>query len=108
MITCLQDELIKVRLREAENEETVKKLREKVPENTVATLQEELAASKLREAEGSLALKDLRAKVGELNVMWQKHLKKAESPKEPPEIPSTPKKLLGSLLEGKSDSPRLE
>jgi len=122
MITCLQEELIKVRLREAENEETVKKLkekiteleedgrrfREKVPEDTVATLQEELAASKLREAEANLALKDLRTKVGELNIMWQKHLKRAESPKEP-EIPSTPKKLLGSLLEGnKSEATRLE
>merc|ERR1719319_1917681 len=32
MINCLQDELIKVRLREAENEETIKKLKEKISE----------------------------------------------------------------------------
>jgi len=121
MISCLQDELIKVRLREAENEDTVKRLKEKVveleeegrstrehvPEAAVASLQEELAASKLREAESNLALKDLRTKVGELNVMWQKHLKRSESPKEG-EVPSTPKKLLGSLLEGKSEAARLE
>jgi hypothetical protein len=45
-------------------------------------LQELLAASKLREAEASLALKDLRSKLGELNTMWQKHLKRADtSPK---------------------------
>ena len=70
--------------------------------------QEELAAAKLREAEANLALKDLRAKVSELSGMWQRHLKRKEEEDEknrkkeeenaPP--PSTPKKLLGSLLEG--------
>ncbi len=40
-----------------------KRLRESVPENTVATMQEELAAAKLREAEANLALKELRSKV---------------------------------------------
>jgi len=122
MITCLQDELIKVRLREAENEETIKSLRgrileteeerkrerEDIPEHNVASLQEELAASKLREAESNLALKDLRSKVSELNTMWQKHLKRSENPSTQQEVPSTPKKLLGSLLEGKSDAGRLE
>merc|ERR1719186_303499 len=122
MINCLQDELIKVRLREAENEETIKKLKEKisegeqerrnlredVPSHSVASLQEELAASKLRETEANLALKDLRSKVGELNNMWIKHLKRSESQNETPEVPSTPKKLLGSLLEGKAESARLE
>lgn len=62
------------RLREAENEEQIRnltqknadlehearKLRERVPENEVASLQEELAAAKLREAEANLALKELR------------------------------------------------
>merc|ERR1719278_454117 len=121
MINCLQDELIKVRLREAENEETIRSLRQKisegelerkaaredVPSHDVASLQEELAASKLREAESNLALKDLRSKVTELNSMWQKHLKKGEAPPTP-EVPSTPKKLLGSLLEGKGEQGRLE
>lgn len=77
-----------------------------------------LCFSANREAEGNLALKDLRSKVGELNAMWQKHLKVRKSfnqsivsysencfqRSEAPaggEVPSTPKKLLGSLLEGK-------
>jgi len=90
MIHCLQDELIKERLREAENEERIRnltqkvtdleqetrRLREIVPENEVASLQEELAAAKLREAEANLALKELRAKVAELSAMWQKHLRR--------------------------------
>ena len=87
-----------------------KKLHESVPENHVASMQEELAAVKLREAEANLALKDLKAKVFELSGMWQKHLKRSEAAKleagEAP--PSTPKKLFGSLLEGKSEAARLE
>jgi hypothetical protein len=87
-----------------------KKLHESVPENHVASMQEELAAVKLREAEANLALKDLKAKVSELSGMWQKHLKRSEAAKleagEAP--PSTPKKLFGSLLEGKSEAARLE
>ena len=53
----------------------MKREREDIPENNIASLQEELAASKLREAESNLALKDLRSKVADLNTMWQKHLK---------------------------------
>ena len=75
----------------------------------MASLQEELAASKLREAESHLALKDLRSKVSELSNMWQKHLKRAGAPGGQAEVPSTPKKLLGSLLEpGKSEVTKLE
>ena len=85
-------------------------MHESVPENHVASMQEELAAVKLREAEANLALKDLKAKVSELSNMWQKHLKRSEAAKleagEAP--PSTPKKFLGSLLEGKSEAARLE
>jgi len=129
MINCLQDELIKVRLREAENEESIrnlgekvseleeekKKMREAVPDNQVASLQEELAAAKLREAEANLALKDLKAKVAELNTMWKKHLNQrggadgsGEAGSAASAVPSTPKKLLGSFLEGKSEVARLE
>ena len=133
MIHCLQDELIKERLREAENEERIrdltarasdfeaeiKRLREAVPENDVASLQEELAAAKLREAEANLALKELRTKVSELSCMWQKHLKRSESESgangDGPSVsvaPSTPKKLLGSLLDAggasKTETARLE
>ena len=75
----------------------------------MASLQEELAASKLREAESHLALKDLRLKVSELSTMWQKHLKRAEAPSGQAEVPSTPKKLLGSLLEpSKSEVTKME
>lgn len=88
MIQCLQDELVKVRLREAENdvlirelrarihelEEDKKTLRETAPDNSVAHLQEELIAVKLREAEANLALKDLRQRVSELSAQWQRHL----------------------------------
>jgi len=113
MINCLKEELFKARLQVSENEDKIKKLhetlsileqerrkqREDIPENNVANLQEELAASKLRETEANLALKDLRTKVGELNVMWQKHIKLTEGPDIPNEMPSTPKKILGSFLE---------
>lgn len=100
-----------------------KELREAVPDNAVASLQEELAAVKLREAEANLALKDLKAKVAELNNMWQKHLLKQRGGDGPKAdgassdgpgmaavvvVPSTPKRLLGSLLEGKSEAARLE
>lgn len=71
MIQCLQEELVKVRLYEAENEATIrelrariqeleedkKTLRETTPDNSVAHLQEELIAVKLREAEANLSLK---------------------------------------------------
>lgn len=88
MIECLQEELVKVRLREAENdalirdlrarihelEEDKKTLRETTPDNSVAHLQEELIAVKLREAEANLSLKDLRQRVSELSAQWQRHL----------------------------------
>jgi len=122
MVICLQEELIKVRLRDAENEDIIKNLRQRildneenykrerddVPENNIASLQEELAASKLREAESNLALKDLRSKVSELSAMWQKHLKRVESSGGQSEVTNSPKKLLGSLLEGKSEVSKLE
>merc|ERR1719151_526202 len=105
-----------------------KRLRETVPENEVASLQEHLAAAKLREAEANLALKELRSKVAELSGMWQKHLKRKsleqkrvleagegagdDGSSSVVAAPSTPKKLLGSLLEAggltKSEVTRLE
>ena len=109
-------------------EQEIKRLRESVPENDVASLQEELAAAKLREAEANLALKELRSKVAELSAMWQKHLKRnnldvsddgtgnggGSGPSSTTQgivaAPSTPKKLLGSLLDGgrSSEVARLE
>ena len=88
LLQCLQNELVEVRLREAENEVVMsdlrnqiqeleiekKKLRECVVDNSVAHLQEELIAVKLREAEASLSLKELRQKVVAMNEQYQKHL----------------------------------
>ncbi|CAH1180184.1 unnamed protein product [Phaedon cochleariae] len=111
MIECLQEELVKVRLREAENdavtrelrsrinelEEDKKTLREITPDNSVAHLQEELIAVKLREAEANLSLKDLRQRVAELSEQWQKHLQEHKQELKPAssgDALSTPKKLL--------------
>lgn len=88
MVTCLLEELVKVRQQLAETEDTVrslkvkieeleedkKTLRETTPDNSVAHLQDELIASKLREAEASLSLKDLKQRVQELSTQWQKQL----------------------------------
>lgn len=88
MVTCLLEELVKVRQGLAESEDTIrslktkieeleedkKTLRETTPDNSVAHLQDELIASKLREAEATLSLKDLKQRVQELNTQWQKQL----------------------------------
>ncbi|CAH1188633.1 unnamed protein product [Phyllotreta striolata] len=122
MIECLQEELVKVRLREAENdalirdlrsrihelEEDKKTLRETTPDNSVAHLQEELIAVKLREAEANLSLKDLRQRVAELAEQWQRHLQ--DHKQDPPPAPdplSTPKKLLFGKL-GHNETQKLE
>ena len=61
-----------------------------------------------------MALKDLKGKVAELSTMWKKHLQQRSEADTPSTssmasaIPSTPKKLLGSFLEGKSEVERLE
>ncbi|KAK9694439.1 Rab-GTPase-TBC domain [Popillia japonica] len=108
MILCLQEELVKVRLREAENdalirdlrsrihelEEDKKTLREITPDNSVAHLQEELIAVKLREAEANLSLKDLRQRVSELGAQWQRHLQEHKQELSSSGEHSTPKKLL--------------
>ncbi|XP_071488147.1 ecotropic viral integration site 5 protein homolog [Diadema antillarum] len=85
----LQDELISVRLKEAESAETLKVLNSKIdglekinkklrkePGHSVAALQDELIAVKLREAEANLSLKELREKVNDLETHWQRHLEK--------------------------------
>lgn len=88
MVSCLLEELVKVRQSLAESEDTIrslktkieeleedkKTLRETTPDNSVAHLQDELIASKLREAEASLSLKDLKQRVQELNTQWQRQL----------------------------------
>ncbi|KAK0170931.1 hypothetical protein PV328_008707 [Microctonus aethiopoides] len=108
MVECLQQELVRVRLHEAEKDATIrdlrariqeleqdkKTLRESTPDNSVAHLQEELIAVKLREAEANLSLKDLRQRVGELSTAWQRHLQEHRSAQSAPAADSTPKKLL--------------
>ncbi|XP_028968405.1 ecotropic viral integration site 5 ortholog [Galendromus occidentalis] len=86
---ALQDELVAVKLREAENLETMKQLQNQIeeletenkrlheqptPENSVAALQEELIAVKLREAEAHLGLKELKQNIADLQLVWQKHI----------------------------------
>ncbi|XP_072015953.1 EVI5-like protein isoform X2 [Amphiura filiformis] len=85
IIMALQEELIAVRLREAESAETIKQLNEKMrqlerakkkleeePGHDVKSMQEELIAVKLREAEANLSIKELRQKVSELEEHWQR------------------------------------
>lgn len=108
MVSCLLEELVKVRQTSAENEDMIRNLKTKIQEleedkkrlrettidNSVAHLQEELIASKLREAEASLSLKDLKQRVMELSAQWQRQLQEQKNDAQPqPE--STPKKLLG-------------
>nr|KAG5706638.1 hypothetical protein BaRGS_005708 [Batillaria attramentaria] len=98
MIQHLQEELIAVRLREAETITHIKELKTKIkeledtnlrlqraPSNDVQHLQEELIAVKLREAEANLSLKELRQKVNEIESYWEAHMERmatTASPKE--------------------------
>ncbi|XP_052789504.1 ecotropic viral integration site 5 ortholog-like isoform X2 [Mya arenaria] len=87
VVQGLQEELITVRLREAENSTVVKNLRNKIeelqqinhqlqraPSNDVQCLQEELIAVKLREAEANLSLREMRQAIADLETNWQRHL----------------------------------
>lgn len=110
MVSCLLEELVKVRQNIAESEDTIrtlktkieeleeekKTLREITPDNSVAHLQDELIASKLREAEASLSLKDLKQRVQELSSQWQRQLQEQKK-NEPMPVDSTPKKLLSNI-----------
>lgn len=104
LIQALQEELVAVKLREAENhveleqlnkkiteqELYIKSLRENVPEDPIAQLQEELGAVKLREAEANFAMKELRSKFHELQNMWHEHLQQVHNVTT---IPSQPNSL---------------
>ncbi|XP_055681502.1 ecotropic viral integration site 5 ortholog isoform X4 [Lutzomyia longipalpis] len=107
MVTCLLEELVKVRQGLAESEDQIrnlkakiqeleedkKTLRETTPDNSVAHLQDELIASKLREAEASLSLKDLKQRVQELSSQWQRQLQEQKQDTSQAQD-STSKKLL--------------
>ncbi|KAH8330154.1 hypothetical protein KR074_005100 [Drosophila pseudoananassae] len=116
MVSCLLEELVKVRQGLAESEDQIrnlkakveeleedkKTLRETTPDNSVAHLQDELIASKLREAEASLSLKDLKQRVQELSTQWQRQLaenQRTESERTTNALDSTPKKLLTNFFD---------
>lgn len=117
MVSCLLEELVKVRQGAAESEDSIRNLREKIQEleedkkrlretttdNSVAHLQDELIASKLREAEASLSLKELKQRVMELSSQWQRQLQEQKNDSLPPPE-STPKKLLSGLWEATGKS----
>ncbi|XP_022236978.1 ecotropic viral integration site 5 ortholog-like isoform X2 [Limulus polyphemus] len=107
IIKSLQEELVAVKLRDAEKEDLIEHLRQKIqeleednkilretkPDNSIANLQEELIASKLREAEGHLAMKELRQKVADLYLMWETHLSESQT-----NCPSPSKKQEKTML----------
>ncbi|XP_002735946.2 ecotropic viral integration site 5 protein homolog [Saccoglossus kowalevskii] len=89
VVTALQEELIAVKLREAESSASLRELADKVqeleeqnkeiveqPSYNVASMQEELIAVKLREAEANLSLKEMRQKVADLEEHWHRHLQR--------------------------------
>ena len=93
IIESLQEELVAVKLREAESSDEMKNLKDRIgdleelnhrlrdlpPENIVAQLQEELISVKLREAEANLSLKELRDRIADLTVMWEEQQAKNSS-----------------------------
>jgi ecotropic viral integration site 5 protein len=107
MVSCLLEELVKVRQSSAESEDVIrnlktkiqeleedkKRLRETTTDNSVAHLQDELIASKLREAEATLSLKDLKQRVQELSTQWQRQLQEHRNDSSQA-ADATPKKLL--------------
>ncbi|XP_030380701.1 ecotropic viral integration site 5 ortholog isoform X3 [Scaptodrosophila lebanonensis] len=114
MVSCLLEELVKVRQTLAESEDQIrnlkakieeleedkKTLRESTPDNSVAHLQDELIASKLREAEASLSLKDLKQRVQELSTQWQRQLAENQrNEHNTAAMDSTPKKLLTNFFD---------
>ena len=112
VIDSLQEELVAVKLREAENNDEMKSLKERIieleemntrlkeipPDHAVAQLQEELIAVKLREAEFNLSMKELRQNLSDLQQMWSEHL----STSHPSSDSSQPNSLENSSLSNQS------
>uniref|UniRef100_A0A915AZB0 Rab-GAP TBC domain-containing protein n=1 Tax=Parascaris univalens TaxID=6257 RepID=A0A915AZB0_PARUN len=87
-IHALQQELIETHVREADNENSIrdlkqriqelelsnKRLKERPPDDGIAGLQEELISVKMREAEASLSLKEMRQRLAELEQQWTKYV----------------------------------
>ncbi|XP_076313372.1 ecotropic viral integration site 5 ortholog-like isoform X1 [Tachypleus tridentatus] len=107
LLQSLQEELVAVKLREAEKDEIMqdfrsriqeleeanKQLRETTPDKTLAQLQEELIAVKLREAEANLSMKELKQKVLGLQTVWRQHLNESST-----DSPSPSKKQEKSVI----------
>ncbi len=88
LVESLQEELIAVKLRDAENNEEMKGLRERIrqleeeiahlralpDDHATAKLQDELLAVKLREAEANNGIRELKEKIAELRTMWNEHM----------------------------------
>lgn len=88
LVESLQEELVAVKLRDAENHEEMKSLRERIrqleeeinhlrrlpADHATAKLQDELLAIKLREAEANISIKELKEKITELRSMWNDHM----------------------------------
>ncbi|VDK56194.1 unnamed protein product [Anisakis simplex] len=84
-IHALQQELIETHVREADNEISIrdlkqrvqelelsnKRLKERPPDDGIAGLQEELISVKMREAEASLSLREMRQRLAELEQHWR-------------------------------------
>ncbi|CAG0915874.1 unnamed protein product [Notodromas monacha] len=119
LIQCLQQELVKVRLREAENEVTIrdlrtrvqeleeasldkKQLRESTPDHSVANMQEELIAVKLREGEQKHENTVLRQRLADLRQEFEKFVQDSQAHRAKNGTgseQSTPaKKIVGSLF----------
>lgn len=93
IIESLQEELVAVKLREAESSDEKKNLKDRIkdleelnhrlrdlpPEHTVAQLQEELISVKLREAEANLSMKELRNRISDLSLLWEEQQSKNAS-----------------------------
>lgn len=133
VIESLQEELIAVKLREAEAHDEMKGLRGRItdleevnhrlrdlpPEHAVAQLQEELIAVKLREAEANLSMKELRQKITDLTQMWEEHLaqshpssdssqpnsldKQDKQPTSLSSVTASPLKMLGNAVKRSTD-----
>ncbi|XP_022323904.1 EVI5-like protein isoform X1 [Crassostrea virginica] len=112
VIQHLQEELIALRLKDADIDILVKELRTKIkeleetniqlqkaPSNDVQHLQEELIAVKLREAEANLSLKEMKHKVYDLEGQWEDYIIKSNQEPSSPKDKNSNKREVKQLQE---------
>uniref|UniRef100_A0A158R433 Ecotropic viral integration site 5 protein homolog n=1 Tax=Syphacia muris TaxID=451379 RepID=A0A158R433_9BILA len=82
-IHALQQELIETHVKEADDENMIRDLKQRVqrlserpPDDGIAGLQEELILVKMREAEASLSIKEMRQRLAELEQQWTRYVQK--------------------------------